>query len=69
MLARIGDILPRCRIYESLFYSHERLLQAISVAYLDIIHFCVDAKAIFRRFKKLTTCTGSKFLLSIPGLI
>ncbi|KAH0556319.1 hypothetical protein GP486_005756, partial [Trichoglossum hirsutum] len=55
MFTRIGDVLPRCRAYYSLFPNHERLLQAISMAYLDIIHFCTDAKATFRRLKKSTT--------------
>ncbi|KAF2228499.1 hypothetical protein EV356DRAFT_477061, partial [Viridothelium virens] len=51
MLTRIGDNLPRCRIYYALFPAHGRLLQAISVVYLDIIHFCIDAKAIFRELR------------------
>jgi hypothetical protein len=55
MFTRIGDVLPRCRVYHSLFPSHERLLQAISIAYLDIIHFCIDAKTTFRKLKKSTT--------------
>ena len=52
MLSRIGDNLPRCRIYQTLFPSHGRLLQAVSVVYLDIIEFCMDAKTTFRRLKK-----------------
>jgi len=54
---------------------HERLLQAISAAYLDIIYFCVDAKKTFRKLKRWTTgnvlvphlrkptdaCSGSSF--------
>ncbi|KAI9861085.1 MAG: hypothetical protein M1813_005514 [Trichoglossum hirsutum] len=55
MFMWIGDILPRCRVYWSLFPSHEQLLQAISLAYLDVIHFCVDAKAIFRKLGGLRT--------------
>ena len=55
MLARIGDILPRCQVYQNLFPSNERLLQAISVAYLDVIDFCWTAKNIFRKMKKSTT--------------
>ncbi|XTI93507.1 hypothetical protein V2W45_1251885, partial [Cenococcum geophilum] len=51
MFTRIGNNLPRCRIYQALFPSHGRLLQAISIVYLDIIHFCVDAKTIFRKLK------------------
>ena len=48
MLARIGDVLPRFRVYEDLFPSHERLMQALSVAYVDIITFCTKSKAVFR---------------------
>ena len=60
MLTRIGDNLPRCQIYQSLFPSHGRLLQAISVVYLDVIHFCVEAKTIFRKLKK--SSTGEPFI-------
>ncbi|KAL8992388.1 MAG: hypothetical protein Q9169_007138 [Polycauliona sp. 2 TL-2023] len=49
MFARIGDLLPRFRLYENLFPSHERLVQALSVAYVDVLTFCTDAKAVFRR--------------------
>ncbi|KAL8992330.1 MAG: hypothetical protein Q9169_007181 [Polycauliona sp. 2 TL-2023] len=49
MFAGIGDLLPRFRLYENLFPSHERLVQALSVAYVDILTFCTDAKAVFRR--------------------
>ena len=49
MFARIGDILPQFQVYEKLFPDHERLIHAISVAYVDIIVFCSDAKAVFRR--------------------
>lgn len=49
MFARIGDVLPRFRTYEKLFSDHERLIQALSVAYLDVIIFCTNAKAVFRR--------------------
>ena len=52
MLSRIGDILPKCEIYQALFPSHDRLLQAISLVYLDVIYFCVDAKTTFRKFKR-----------------
>lgn len=48
MFARIGDVLPRFKTYERLFSKHERLIQALSMAYLDIITFCIDAKDIFR---------------------
>ena len=48
MFARIGDVLPRFRTYEKLFSNYERLIEALSIAYLDIITFCSDAKAVFR---------------------
>ena len=48
MFERIGDVLPRFNIYERLFSDHERLLETLSVAYLDIISFCQDAKSAFR---------------------
>ena len=49
MFARIGDVLPQFQVYERLFPNHERLTHALSVAYVDIIIFCSDAKAVFRR--------------------
>ena len=49
MLARIGDVLPQYQVYERLFPDHERLTQALSVVYVDVIHFCSDVKAVFRR--------------------
>ena len=49
MFARIGDVLPRFQVYEKLFPDHERLIHALSVAYVDVIVFCSDAKAVFRR--------------------
>ncbi|KAJ8107450.1 hypothetical protein OPT61_g8857 [Boeremia exigua] len=55
MLAQIGDVLPRFRIYEKIFKNHERLLVAISAAYLDVLQFCVESKTFFlkaRRSKK-----------------
>ena len=49
MFARVGDVLPRFNTYERLFSNHESLIQALSMAYLDIIIFCTNAKAVFRR--------------------
>ncbi len=49
MFARIGDVLPRFQVYEKLFPDHERLIHALSIAYVDIIGFCSDAKTVFRR--------------------
>jgi hypothetical protein len=52
MLARIGDVLPRFRIYERLYKDHERLLVALSHAYLDILRFCVRTKDFFLNTKR-----------------
>ncbi|KAL8818330.1 MAG: hypothetical protein Q9223_003017 [Gallowayella weberi] len=52
MFARIGDVLPRFQIYEKLFPSHERLVQALSITYVDILTFCTNAKAVFRRDRR-----------------
>ena len=52
MFSRIGDVLPRFRVYEKLFSSHERLVQSISLAYVDIIEFCRKGKAVFRHGRR-----------------
>jgi hypothetical protein len=52
MFSRIGEVLPRFRVYERLFPEHERLLAALTKSYLDIIIFCLDAKEIFGRAKR-----------------
>jgi len=52
MLAQIGDVLPRFRIYENLYRDHERLLVALSRAYLDILQFCVHTKDFFLGAKR-----------------
>ena len=49
-------------MYQALFPSHGRLLQAISVVYLDIIIFCMEAKAAFR---KLNNSKAGKICLTI----
>ena len=49
MFSRIGDVLPQFQVYEKLFRNNERLIHALSVAYVDVIVFCSDAKAVFRR--------------------
>ena len=38
-------------MYEKLFPAHETLVQVLSVVYLDVLKFCSDAKAMFRRSK------------------
>jgi hypothetical protein len=52
MFARIGDVLPRFRVYEKLFPDHGYLISALSVAYVDIVIFCIDAKMVFRKGTK-----------------
>lgn len=51
MFFDIGEVLPRLHVYERLFPGHERLVQALSVIYCDLIHFCSDAKHALRRVK------------------
>ena len=58
MFDRIGDVLPRFRVYERLFASHTRLIQAISQAYLDIVAFCSRCKAAFRKGQRFICMTG-----------
>ncbi|PVI05552.1 hypothetical protein DM02DRAFT_668201 [Periconia macrospinosa] len=52
MLAQIGDIIPRFRIYQVLYGKHERLLSALTEAYLDVLRFCTDVKTFFQRAKR-----------------
>ncbi|KAF1953763.1 hypothetical protein CC80DRAFT_419155 [Byssothecium circinans] len=52
MLAHIGDAIPRFRIYQALFGRHERLLSALTDAYLDVLRFCTRTKDFFKRAKK-----------------
>ena len=52
MFNRISDILPRLRIYEQLFPTHERLVQSLSKIYFDVLKFCSDAKTVFRQAKR-----------------
>ncbi|KAM0798419.1 hypothetical protein BDR22DRAFT_808989 [Usnea florida] len=51
MFTRIGDVLPRFKTYERLFPKHDQLIEALAKAYLDILKFCSDAKAVFRPLK------------------
>lgn len=57
MFTRIGDVLPRFKTYERLFSNHDQLIEALSKAYLDILKFCYDAKAVFRRGQRLSKTT------------
>ncbi|KAF2401895.1 hypothetical protein EJ06DRAFT_366716 [Trichodelitschia bisporula] len=52
MYARIGDNLPRFLVYEHLFRSHNRVLTALTEAYLDIIRFSTEAIKIFQDSKE-----------------
>ncbi|KAH7348858.1 hypothetical protein BKA65DRAFT_550923 [Rhexocercosporidium sp. MPI-PUGE-AT-0058] len=60
-LGRIGDVLPRFRDYQRIYgrQKHQRLTQALSNAYLDIIVLCTqfrktirEQKSSFRRLVK-----------------
>jgi hypothetical protein len=51
-LAQIGDVLPRFRVYEVIFKNHERLLVALSAAYLDVLNFCVATKDFFFKSRR-----------------
>ena len=51
MLSKIGEILPRCRDYEKLFAHHKRMHLAITDLYLDVLKFCTEVKAVFRKAK------------------
>ncbi|KAF2097104.1 hypothetical protein NA57DRAFT_77359 [Rhizodiscina lignyota] len=52
MFARIGEVLPRYAMFERLFAEHERVLAALSNAYLDILKFCNEAKKMFLTLPK-----------------
>lgn len=55
MFSSIGDVLPRFRIFERLFSSHELLIQALSKVYVEIISFCAEAKRVFRDGQRATS--------------
>ncbi|KAH0566013.1 hypothetical protein GP486_000585 [Trichoglossum hirsutum] len=60
MFARIGDVLPRFRAYERIFPNHGRLLHVLSVVYVDIITFCMDARKVFGNGKSQWAIGGFK---------
>ena len=63
MFAQIGNLLPQLHVYEKLFPNHERLIQALSIIYVDVLGFCVEAKAVFRCGQRASSTTlriGSK---------
>lgn len=51
MFNQISHLLPRVRIFEQLFPTHERLVQSLSVVYFDVLNFCSDSKVMFRKTK------------------
>jgi hypothetical protein len=55
MLSRIGDTLPRLRVFEKLFSNHPPLRHALSEVYLDIITFCTKATLVFKKLEKAGT--------------
>lgn len=69
MLERIGDVLPRCQVYQNLFSINSKLLQAISIAYIDVIHFCWTAKKAFRKMKKSTTSNAHSYSFSFQDAL
>ncbi|CZR70190.1 uncharacterized protein PAC_20091 [Phialocephala subalpina] len=52
VLERIGYVLPRFRTYQRIFGHHQRIITALSVAYLDIITFCGEIKVFIRGIQK-----------------
>lgn len=52
MVVKIGNVLPRIHVYESLFPNHERLVQALSLIYCDLLAFCDEAKKVLRKPKR-----------------
>jgi hypothetical protein len=52
MFVQIGNVLPIFRVYEKLFRNHERLMEAITLVFFDIMRFCVSAKNVFRKGKR-----------------
>ena len=69
MLERIGDVLPRCEVYQNLLPTNRKLLQAISIAYVDVIHFCWTAKKAFRKMKKSTTSIAQSYGCSAQDVL
>ncbi|KAG7006857.1 hypothetical protein G7Y79_00012g031930 [Physcia stellaris] len=52
MIVKIGNVLPRIHVYEALFPNHERLVQALSFIYCDLLAFCDEAKKVLRKPKR-----------------
>ena len=49
---QIGQELPRLHVYEALFPAHERLVQSLSLIYVDLLSFCYEAKKVLRKPKR-----------------
>lgn len=49
MLSKITDLLSQFSIYDALFRGHERVVAAVSRAFLDIFQFFTEAKSVLRR--------------------
>jgi hypothetical protein len=52
MICQINELLPRFFIYEELFSNHIRVVNAVTAAFLDVLKFCTQAKATFRKGSK-----------------
>ncbi|CZR69820.1 uncharacterized protein PAC_19720 [Phialocephala subalpina] len=52
VLVRIDYDLPRFRTYQRIFGHHQRIIAALSLAYLDIITLCGEIKVFIRGIQK-----------------
>lgn len=52
MLAQIGYVLPRFRVYENIYRNHEQLLAALAKVYLDVLQFCTRTKTFILKLKR-----------------
>lgn len=52
MFKQISDTLPSFEAYEKLFASHAYIRYSLSLAYLDVLRFCIAAKDIFVGVRK-----------------
>ncbi|KAL8296415.1 hypothetical protein RB597_005816 [Gaeumannomyces tritici] len=48
MLERIGDNLPRCRVYQELFPHHKPLQDGIARMFMAVVDFVRDAETVFK---------------------
>ncbi|KAI9737419.1 MAG: hypothetical protein M1834_009573 [Cirrosporium novae-zelandiae] len=68
MFVQIGDVLPRFREYERLFPAHERLVQSLSAVHLDILIFCIETKATFRKGRNVKIGLKGVWKLSVKKM-